>query len=982
MNQRPTTVPIDSPAILDGLAEQAESVASWCAQQMPASYVQNTDRASRLKHARLLLLSRTSGKAPNFRTVTRDGRRVTYLLPSDYPGMLVDLMRDFDQETDLIRNARLYKAKDNGLVIGIFDLGRSHDCDLGDPQIQAKLNLTVEAAAEAAGGWSNEELKECFARLDRDYVLECSPDLIHKHAELARVVAQSAGAIVRLLPNEGGEGSLIELAVSNIPARRMLIRIANRLKIYGVNMESCHIDVLQPGEEESAVIFTAHAFAPDGGAIDPESDLWARLRQDLLRLKWLDISTLRLGVEVPVLGLEGADALHAYCDLAHQILVKVDRYVYTRARIRELALRHLDISTQIVRLFMLRFDPHSPVDDADYSLKHNKLRSRISSLIEDEVDQRVFNTMLDSISMTLKTNFYVPGRYGLCLRLDPQLMMQVEGGRPEQPFGVFYVHGRDFNAFHVRFRETARGGVRVVRPRSTEQHARESERHFDEVYDLAYAQQLKNKDIPEGGSKAVILVEPDKTVTRCVRAFADSLLDVITDDTETRRFVHDRYGRDEYIYLGPDENILPEHIVWIAERARTRGYRYPDTFISSKPGAGINHKEYGVTSEGVNVFLEAALNAVGIDPRRESFTVKITGGPDGDVAGNEMNILFREYGDHVHVVGVADGFGCAEDPKGLDREELLRLVTEQLPISHFNADKLSPAGSVRLADDPEGARWRNDMHNRVVSDAFVPAGGRPATINNANWQRYLRDDGRPSSKVIAEGANLFLTQEARLELDRAGALIVKDSSANKCGVICSSYEILAGLLITEEEFLCIKSEYVREVIVRLRELAWLEATLLFDERLRRPLVPVFELGVRLSHEINRLNDALARDYDRLADAFPDMIGELIQAHIPPSLRLKAGYRVWTDLPDSYAREIVCSTLAARIVYREGLDYLRETPNEYLTDLVLSYLAQEFANLKYVTQVEGSGLPDAAAIAQILRIGGTRVGLQQGTRVSE
>ena len=34
-------------------------------------------------------------------------------------------------------------------------------------------------------------------------------------------------------------------------------------------------------------------------------------------------------------------------------------------------------------------------------------------------------------------------------------------------------------------------------------------RHYNEAYNLAYAQQLKNKDIPEGGSKAVILMEPD-----------------------------------------------------------------------------------------------------------------------------------------------------------------------------------------------------------------------------------------------------------------------------------------------------------------------------------------------------------------------------------------------------------------------------------------------------------------------------------------
>jgi len=75
--------------------------------------------------------------------------------------------------------------------------------------------------------------------------------------------------------------------------------------------------------------------------------------------------------------------------------------------------------------------------------------------------------------------------------------------------------------------------------------------------------------------------------------------------------------------------------------------------MSSKPDAGINHKEYGVTSEGVAVFLEVALRSLGIDPRNEPWTVKLTGGPDGDVAGNMLQILNREFGENVRVVGTA-----------------------------------------------------------------------------------------------------------------------------------------------------------------------------------------------------------------------------------------------------------------------------------------------------------------------------------------
>ena len=44
------------------------------------------------------------------------------------------------------------------------------------------------------------------------------------------------------------------------------------------------------------------------------------------------------------------------------------------------------------------------------------------------------------------------------------------------------------------------------------------------------------------------------------------------------------------------------------------------------------------------------------------------------VAGNLIRILIRDYKDTCKVVGVADGFGVAEDPNGLDPTELLRLV--------------------------------------------------------------------------------------------------------------------------------------------------------------------------------------------------------------------------------------------------------------------------------------------------------------------
>src|SRR6056300_391319 len=228
-------------------------------------------------------------------------------------------------------------------------------------------------------------------------------------------------------------------------------------------------------------------------------------------------------------------------------------------------------------------------------------------------------------------------RYALGMRLDPKIMASEDEEPRDTPYGVIFAHGRRFDGYHTRFRDIARGGMRLVTPASSEQYALESAHQYGECYGLAFAQQLKNKDIPEGGSKAVVLIDSigmskigkDFVMRKAVKAFTDTILDLIVDTEETRKEVVDYVGKKEVLYLGPDEQVIPEDINWVIKRAQQRGYDTPAAFMSSKPKAGINHKEYGVTSEGVNVYLDVALRHVlNIDPKQESFTIKITGGPD------------------------------------------------------------------------------------------------------------------------------------------------------------------------------------------------------------------------------------------------------------------------------------------------------------------------------------------------------------------
>lgn len=77
---------------------------------------------------------------------------------------------------------------------------------------------------------------------------------------------------------------------------------------------------------------------------------------------------------------------------------------------------------------------------------------------------------------------------------------------------------------------------------------------------------------------------------------------------------------------------------------------------------------------------------------------------------------------------------------------------------------------------------RNTMFCRIKADAFVPAGGRPNTLNADNWRSFLDENHKPTSRLIVEGANIFISNDAREKLFKeAGVAIVKDSSANKCG---------------------------------------------------------------------------------------------------------------------------------------------------------------------------------------------------------
>lgn len=164
-------------------------------------------------------------------------------------------------------------------------------------------------------------------------------------------------------------------------------------------------------------------------------------------------------------------------------------------------------------------------------------------------------------------------------------------------------------------------------------------------------------------------------------------------------------------------------------------------------------------------------------------------------------------------IGVVDGSGVLYDPEGINRPALLELANNRVMTDKFPKDKIGPKGfyisvndtNVKLPDGTlvsNGTEFRNGFHisKYAKADMFVPCGGRPESINLSNVHKLFDADKTPHWKIIVEGANLFITQQARIILEQAGVILFKDASANKGGVTSSSLEVQAALALTDDEF--------------------------------------------------------------------------------------------------------------------------------------------------------------------------------------
>ena len=920
----------------------------------------------------------------NRRLILADRGRRQILACVDESGSLVESLRRIDSRSlsyAMFSHSRsAMPGMEQGLEVQRFDFERrpDHELDLQRPVV-------------IPSGLRRAVLRELAA---------ISPDLPQKTADsLLRILWLNAEQQIRLAPparvawliwllEQGGRsgGMFLDLqqvvhtgvsetrvlvSIGNPTQDEVLLQLAEVFNRLGIGIRRAYCLMISNGVHPY-FLGTFFVSRRDGGVMDDCDRLCLELKQELCNTQILDTEgyAYREWVLDGTLSADDAVLANVFVEFCHTSLAHNQPDRFGLDDVQGAFYAHPEMTAQLIRLFRARFDPavaHLPdqyegvlketvelVDE--YNTGHRWL---------DEIRQTVYRCCLLFVSHCLKTNFFVVEKQAIAFRLDPQYLKSLgaefTSDLPESlPFRVTFFYSRFGCGYHVGFSDIARGGWRTVIARNQDDRVTQANSLFREVYVLAHTQHLKNKDIYEGGSKMVLVMDAsdleqsdqNRLTNRLYKlqySIINAFLDIFVTDNGVVRNprVVDYYRDDEPIELGPDENMHDSMVEAIASLSAKRGYLLGPGIISSKR-FGINHKEYGVTSTGVMTFVEVVMSEQGIQIGSDPFSVKMTGGPGGDVAGNCLHIMLSGC-PQVQIKLVLDGTAAAYDPAGLDHAELKRLALHH-DLDQFDPQFLSEGGFLlyrsqrttermrelyrrveRLSDGTLADTWvtQDDFFReydslvfKVRTDLFIPAGGRPETIAGYNWQQFMADDGTPSSRLIVEGANSFITPDARLQLQKAGVVLMRDASANKCGVISSSYEIIANLLLTEQEFMACKEQYVADLLEILRKRAGDEARLI----LRR--WKEADGGLSYTAISDQISQNINSFYHRIFSYFlerPELCAkrpyrDALIRHMPRILAETPRFRRRiTRLPAKYLAAILAAEIGASLVYSSNRD---------------------------------------------------------------
>ncbi len=503
---------------------------------------------------------------------------------------------------------------------------------------------------------------------------------------------------------------------------------------------------------------------------------------------------------------------------------------YSQSYFEQTLARHPAIARALISAFHARFNPAGPAKKDARQKELDAAVARVTALLEDvqSLDEdRILRRILNLILAMVRTNYYQrDGEDGFKPYISFKIVSAAVEDLPEpRPYREIFMSGPRVDGVHLRFGPVARGGLRW------------SDRREDfrtEVLGLVKAQRVKNavivptgskggfypKLLPAGGDRNAIFEEGRAAYMLFIR----SLLD-ITDNIAGGKAVAPKNvvrwdDDDPYLVVAADKGtatfsdtangISAEYGFWLG-----------DAFASGG-SAGYDHKVMAITARGGWEAVKRHFREIGKDIQKEPFTVAGIGDMSGDVFGNGM-LLSKE----IRLVAAFDHRDIFIDPApDAEKSFAERKRMFDLPRSSwqdYNKALISKGGGVfsrsaksiplsagikrLLGIEADQATPQELMRAILKADVDLFWLGGIGTYFKAGQEENARvgdrandairiDTGEMRMKVIGEGANLGLTQAARIAFAQSGGRINTDAIDNSGGVDSSDHEVNIKILLS------------------------------------------------------------------------------------------------------------------------------------------------------------------------------------------
>jgi glutamate dehydrogenase len=741
---------------------------------------------------------------------------------------------------------------------------------------------------------------------------------------------------------------------------------------------------------------------PDTALLADIPALAARLEPALVEVLLVTRENDGFNALITACGLEARDAslLRAWFRYLRQTGV-----TYGVMTVVDALKRYPAITNDLVALFRARFAP----DVADRDTAQAAVLARIEAGLADVSsidDDRILSLYRAAMLATLRTNVFVPGGpEAMAFKIDSAAMP----GLPHPiPYREIWVFSPRVEGIHLRGGPIARGGLRW------------SDRRDDfrtEVLGLVKAQKVKNtvivptgakggfypKQLPPPGNRDAWFAEG----TEAYRVFIRALLSV-TDNLAPDGTVlppeavvcHD--APDPYLVVAADKGTATFSDTANAI-AMDHGFWLGDAFASGG-GNGYDHKAMGITARGAWISVQRHFREMGIDVQKETVRVAGVGDMSGDVFGNGMllspAIALVAAFDHRHIFldpapDVARAFAERQRLFALPRSSwddydkaliskgggVFARSLKSIPLSPevqamlgVTAASLAPADLMAaILKMPVDLLWFGGIgtYVKASSESHADAGDR---ANDA-----IRVDAKDmQARVIGEGANLGLTQAARIEFARKGGRINTDFIDNSAGVDCSDHEVNIKIALNGEVAAGRLAQADRDALLKAMA-DDVAALVLRDNRLQTQAISIAQTGGAAAvPAFQRLIQTLEGQagLDRLVEGLPsdDVLGQRAAAGeglTRPELAVVMAYAkmaaydalVSSDVVDDPLLEadlIAAFPAAMQVAHREAI-----LAHRLRRELVATKLANELVNRAgfaapfELAEELGAGLADVA-----------------------